>query len=142
MGMGEELEHRSGWSHAPLPRRLRGYDVGATDALLDEVSAARRRLESECVDLRRQVVNLEADLDRVRKRVSKALIAASTHARAVHDRAQREAEEILRKARDEADELTDEADRIDLGWDGPGREPPLPVFPALKPDKSLSPARD
>ena len=36
--MGGELEHRfSEVSHAPLPRRLRGYDVEATDALIDEL---------------------------------------------------------------------------------------------------------
>lgn len=112
--MGGEPEHRfSEVSHAPLPRRLRGYDVGATDALIDELSAGRQRLESECVVLRQQVASLEADLDRVRQRVSKALIAATTHAQAVHDRAQREAEVILRKARAEADKRTEEADRID-----------------------------
>ena len=49
---------------------------------------------------------------------------------------------ILRKAHAEADKLTEEADHIDLEWDEPERELPLPVFPSLKPDKSLSSARD
>lgn len=134
--MGGEPEHRSSAvSHAPLPRRLRGYDVEATDALIDELSAGRRRLESECVVLRQQVANLEADLDHVRQRVSKALIAATTHAQAVHDRAQREAEMILRKARAEADKRTEEADRIDRDWAEAERELPLPTFPSLNSDK-------
>lgn len=124
--MGEERESRfSGTSHAPLPRRLRGYDVEATDALIDELSAGRRRLESECVVLRQQVANLEAALDRVRQRVSKALIAASTHARVVHDRAQQEAELILRRARAQADKLTEGVGRIDREWDE--AEPELPL---------------
>ena len=126
--MGGEPEQRfSGVSHAPLHRRLRGYDVAATDALIDELSAGRRRLESECVVLRQQVASLEADLARVRQRVSKALIAATTHAQAIHDRAQREAEVILRKARAEADKWTEEADRIDREWDEAERELPLPT---------------
>ena len=134
--MGGEPEHRSSAvSHAPLPRRLRGYDVEATDALIDELSAGRRRLESECVVLRQQVANLEADLDHVRQRVSKALIAATTHAQAVHDRAQREAKMILRKARAEADKRTEEADRIDRDWDEAERELPLPALPSLNPTK-------
>ena len=116
---GEPEYRSSGASHAPLPRGLRGYDVEATDALIDELSAGRRWLESECVVLRQQAANLEADLDHVRQRVTKALIAATTHAQAVHDRAQREAKMILRKARAQADKRTEESDRIDREWTKP-----------------------
>ena len=73
------------------------------------------------------MASLEADLARVRQRVSKALIAATTHARAIHDRAQREAEVILRKARAEADKWTEKADRIDRERDEAERELPLPT---------------
>ena len=99
-----------------LPRRIRGYDAGATEALVRQISAKQREAERECVVMREQVTRLEAALARCRQReraVSEALMAASTHATAIEDNARREAEAVLSKARAEAEKRTERVDRIE-----------------------------
>ncbi len=49
---------------------------------------------------------------------------------------------ILRQARAQADKRTEESDRIDREWDEAERELPLPTFPSLNSDKTLSLGRD
>jgi cell division septum initiation protein DivIVA len=100
-----------------LPRRRRGYDRDATEALLGELASKQAELERECGKLREQVAQLEADLAGHRRQeqlVSKTLLEASSHATTIREKAREEAELILRKASAELEDraaLTERAER-------------------------------
>jgi cell division septum initiation protein DivIVA len=131
MSIGEpenKMPDRSSGGREPnmsvsLARRMRGYDVDATDALIRDLSAKndtlRRRndeLEGECATLRDRVTRLEAEVARNRERekqVSRALTAAQAHAAEVKDSARREAETVLGKARAESERRAEKAERLD-----------------------------
>jgi cell division septum initiation protein DivIVA len=103
-------------SRESLPRRRRGYDVAATDALIEHLTAGRLELERECARLRLRVAGLETELSRVREReqlVSKALSAATAQATTIRENARREAEAVLSKAQAESKRRAERADRLE-----------------------------
>jgi cell division septum initiation protein DivIVA len=103
---GSSAGEREATSFGMPPLRIRGYDVAATDALIEQLIEDRRELDDECAALRHQLSGMESELVRVREReqfVSKALTAATSRASAIKDSARREAETILSKARAESE---------------------------------------
>ena len=88
-----------------LPRSMRGYDCAATDQLLAELGSRNAELERACVKLRERTTALEAELARHLRDeqvLSRSLLAATSHAMAMREGARKEAELILRKAREQA----------------------------------------
>jgi len=108
-----------------LPRRVRGYDVEATDALVAELVTRTTELEHECAALHDRTARLEADIRRYREReasVSEALVAAKAHAEAIVADAERNAVAIVDGARAETEQLLEERERSERERDEVGRE--------------------
>jgi cell division initiation protein len=105
--------------------KRRGYDVAATDGLIERLIAERQELEREGAALRQQLSSLQGELARAREReqlVSKALSAATNQASAIRDGARREAETILSKARAESERRLERAGQIERKRDQTERE--------------------
>jgi len=113
---GSSAQAHEAPSRESLPRVRRGYDVAATDALIEHLTAGRLELERECASLRLRVAGLETELSRVREReqlVSKALSAATAHATTIRENARREAEDVLSKAHAESRRRVERAGRFE-----------------------------
>jgi len=91
--------------HMTPGRSLFGYNVGATDRLLEEVAASFEDVWRERADLADKVEQLEADLVRYRELealLRTTLVSAERASAELKEQARREAELILTEAHAEA----------------------------------------
>jgi len=98
--------------HIQLNRSLRGYDITEVDRLLEEVASDFGELVSERDDLRERVARLEKGLEEyneIEHLMREALVSAQRTADDLRDRTQRECEELLTNARQEADRISGRA---------------------------------
>lgn len=98
--------------HIQLNRSLRGYDIAEVDRLLEEVASDFGELVSERDDLRERVARLEKGLEEyneIEHLMREALVSAQRTADDLRDRTQRECEELLTNARQEADRISGRA---------------------------------
>jgi cell division septum initiation protein DivIVA len=96
-----------------LPRRMRGYDRSATDALLRELEAKQADLERE---RREQVAQLEDELVQHRTQeqlIAKTLLDATNRATEIEENARREAEILLAKAHEDLRLRTERAEQLE-----------------------------
>jgi cell division initiation protein len=95
--------------HMTPPRTtFRGYRIGPTDRLLEEIAASFEDVWRERADLADKVEQLEADLIRFRELESllrTTLVSAEQSSAKTRDQARREAELILGEAHAQAREL-------------------------------------
>jgi cell division initiation protein len=95
--------------HLTPPRTtFRGYNVAATDTLLEEIAASFEDVWRERADLADKVEQLETDLVRFRELESllrQTLVSAEQASAQTRDQARREAELILSEAHAEAREI-------------------------------------
>src|SRR5439155_1828842 len=92
----------------PHRTTFRGYNVAATDTLLEEIAASFEDVWRERADLADKVEQLETDLVRFRELealLRTTLVSAEQASAQTRDQAQREAELILSEARTEAREI-------------------------------------
>ena len=98
--------------HVKLGRGILGYSRGATDRLLDEITASFEDVWRERADLTDKVEQLEADLVRYRELESllrATLVSAERTAAELKDQARREADLIVGEAHSEARSITRQA---------------------------------
>ena len=98
--------------HVKLGRGLLGYSRGATDRLLDEITASFEDVWRERADLTDKVEQLEGDLVRYRELESllrATLVSAERTAAELKDQARREADLIVGEAHSEARSITRQA---------------------------------
>jgi cell division initiation protein len=96
-----------------IPRRLRGYDPGEIDYLLERLQASYAEVTLERDKLRERIEAVERELDEgraLRERVSDALVDAERAAEEVRTEAQREAAATLAKATEEAEQTRTRAE--------------------------------
>src|SRR2546430_6633341 len=92
----------------PHRTTFRGYNVAATDTLLEDIAAGFEDVWRERADLADKVEQLEGDLARFRELESllrTTLVSAESASAQLRDQARREAELILREAHAEAREI-------------------------------------
>jgi cell division initiation protein len=98
--------------HVKLGRGILGYSRGATDRLLDEITASFEDVWRERADLTDKVEQLEGDLVRYRELESllrATLVSAERTAAELKDQARREADLIVGEAHSEARSITRQA---------------------------------
>ena len=98
--------------HVKLGRGIFGYSRGATDRLLDEITASFEDVWRERADLTDKVEQLEGDLVRYRELESllrATLVSAERTAAELKDQARREADLIVGEAHSEARSITRQA---------------------------------
>jgi len=97
-----------------LPRRMSGYDRGATERLFEKVASSYEQLWLECSQLREQMSAFAAEVDRFeeeKRLLASALVEVKQSTAAITEDARQEAEAMLRKARQKADETIARAEQ-------------------------------
>ena len=98
--------------HVKLGRGILGYSRGATDRLLDEITASFEDVWRERADLADKVDQLEADIVRYKEIESllrETLVSAERAASQLKEQARREADIILNEAHAEARKVQHDA---------------------------------
>jgi cell division initiation protein len=91
-----------------LPKAFRGYDTAAVDRLVSELTQGLERTKAERSELQTKVASLEKELSEnrdARGLMQDTLVSAQRAAEELRQRTERERDEILAKARSDAEAL-------------------------------------